>query len=136
MKTVYDGNITTDAKGEAVVQLPDYFETLNRDYRYQLTVMDTFAQAIVSQRIKDNRFTIKTDKPNVEVSWQVTGIRQDPYANAHPIEVEVEKKADERGEYLHPKEWGQPESKGIGYEERQRMQQQEQEPLKPQEPKP
>jgi hypothetical protein len=132
MMSIYNGNATTDAKGEAVVALPAYIEALNKDFRYQLTVMGQFAQAIVAEEIKNNRFTIKTDKPNVKVSWQVTGIRQDPYAKAHPIEVEVEKEADEQGKYLHPKEWGQPESKGVGYEERQRM---ENDTQKPQEPK-
>jgi hypothetical protein len=122
MKNVYDGNVTTDEYGEAVVVLPDYFEAFNRDFRYQLTVVGRFAQAIISQQVKDNRFTIKTDKPFVTVSWQVTGIRQDPYANAHRSPVEEDKPAGERGKYLHPTEWGQPESKGIDYEEQRRMQ--------------
>jgi hypothetical protein len=101
MMNVYNGNISTDAKGEAMVELPEYFEALNRDYRYQLTVIGQFAQAIVASEIKDNRFTIKTDKPNVRVSWQVTGIRQDAYANANRIQV-VEDKGKQRGTYLHP----------------------------------
>jgi hypothetical protein len=122
MKNIYDGNVTTDNRGEATVVLPSYFEALNRDFRYQLTVIGEFAQAIVSSEIKDNRFTIKTDKPNVKVSWQVTGIRQDPYANAHRIPVEEDKLAGEKGKYLHPTEWGQPESSGIDYEKQQRMQ--------------
>jgi hypothetical protein len=124
MKNIYDGNITTDANGDATIQLPDYFQTLNRDFRYQLTIMgDQFAQARVSSKVKDNHFSIKTDKPNVEVSWQITGIRQDPYANAHRIPVEEDKPANEQGKYLHPTEWGQPESAGIEYEEQQKMQQ-------------
>ena len=44
----YSGNITTDANGKATVQLPDYFEAINKDFRYQLTVLGTFAQAIIS----------------------------------------------------------------------------------------
>jgi hypothetical protein len=120
MMNVYNGNITTDANGYAVVTLPDWFQALNRDFRYQLTIMgDEFAQARVSSEIKDNRFAIKTDKANIKVSWQVTGIRQDPYANAHRIPVEEAKGADEQGRYLHPTEWGQPESSGIGYEDLQ-----------------
>jgi hypothetical protein len=115
MMNIYNGNVTTDARGEAVVQLPDWFEALNRDFRYQLTVMGQFAQAIVAQEIKDNRFTIQTDKPNVKVSWQVTGIRSDPYSNAHPISVEEDKPADERGKYIHPEVYGEPETKGIYY---------------------
>jgi len=45
---------------------------------------------------------IKTNKPGVEVSWQVTGIRQDAYANVHRIPVEQEKEEADRGHYLHP----------------------------------
>jgi hypothetical protein len=114
MKDVYDGNITTDARGEAIVTMPSYFEGLNRDFRYQLTVVGgQFAQAIISSEIKGNRFTIKTDKPNLKVSWQVTGVRHDPYAQAHPITAEPEKPANERGLYLHPELYGQPGSKKI-----------------------
>jgi hypothetical protein len=116
MMNVYNGNVTTDAQGEAVVALPTYFEALNKDFRYQLTVVGQFAQAVVWKKIEGNRFTIKTDKPNVEVSWQVTGIRKDRYAEQHRIRVEEDKGKD-RGKYLHPIEHGQPESKGIGYEE-------------------
>jgi hypothetical protein len=123
MMDIYNGNVTTDASGEAIVTLPDWFQPLNRDFRYQLTPIGQFAQAMVSSEIKDNTFVIKTDKPNVKVSWQVTGIRQDPYANAHRIPVEQDKPANEQGKYLYPKEYGQPESKGIDYEQRQRMEQ-------------
>ena len=89
MKNIYDGNVTTDASGSATVTLPDYFDALNRDYRYQLTVLGQFAQAIVSRKIAGNSFEIQTDKPGVKVSWQVTGIRQDAYAKEHPIVVEA-----------------------------------------------
>jgi len=67
MKNIYDGNVVTNENGEAIVTLPDYFEALNRDFRYQLTVIGAFAQAMVAQEIKDNRFTIKTSAPGVKV---------------------------------------------------------------------
>src|SRR5262249_7600037 len=96
MMNVYNGVVTTDASGTAVVKLPDYFEALNRDFRYQLTILGAeFAQVRVAEKIMSNQFTIKTDKPNIEVSWQVTGIRKDAYAQAHPIVVEVEKQGAE-----------------------------------------
>jgi len=113
MKNVYDGVVTTDADGLAVVQLPDWFESLNRDFRYQLTVIGRFAQAIIEQKIENNRFTIRTNLGNVEVSWQVTGIRQDAWANAHRIPVEADKPEKERGTYLHPEELGQPEEMSV-----------------------
>jgi hypothetical protein len=113
MMNIYNGNATTDASGSAVVTLPEWFETLNRDFRYQLTVMGQFAQAIVASKVANHQFTIKTDKPNVEVSWQVTGIRQDAWANAHRIPVEVEKAQADRGLYLHPELFGAPSEKSI-----------------------
>jgi hypothetical protein len=113
MKNIHDGVITTGADGLATVDLPAWFETLNRDFRYQLTVLGQFAQAIVRNEIKDNRFTIQTDKPGVRVSWQVTGIRQDPYAEAHRIPVEEDKPADARGRYVYPEGYGRPQALSI-----------------------
>jgi len=112
---VYNGNVTTDANGDATVILPDYFEALNRDFRYQLTVIGQFAQAIVKDEIKNNRFTIKTDKPTVKVSWQVTGIRHDPFADQNRISVEENKPSGESGMYLYPQGYGKPNAQGIGY---------------------
>ena len=88
--------------GVNTVVLPEYFGALNRDFRYQLTVIGKFAQAMVASEIRDNRFTIKTNKPGVKVSWQVTDIRKDAFANAHRIPVEVQKPAGEQGHYLYP----------------------------------
>jgi hypothetical protein len=113
MKNMYDGTITTDAGGRAVVELPEWFESLNRDFRYQLTVIGQFAQAIVAEKIADHHFAIRTDKPNVEVSWQITGIRQDAWANAHRTPVEQQKNARERGHYLHPELFGVPEESSV-----------------------
>jgi hypothetical protein len=113
MKNVYDGVITTDADGLAVVELPPWFGALNRDFRYQLTVIGRFAQAIVEQEIEGNRFTIRTNLANVKVSWQVTGIRQDPWANANRKPVEEDKIAPERGTYLHPEAYGKPKEMAV-----------------------
>jgi len=114
MMNIYNGNATTDEQGSAVVQLPEWFETLNRDFRYQLTVIGQFSQAIVASKVANHQFAIKTDKPNVEVSWQVTGIRQDAWANAHRIPLEVPKADRDRGLYLHPELFGAPAEKNIG----------------------
>jgi hypothetical protein len=115
MMDIYTGNITTDATGSAKVMLPDYFQVLNIDYRYQLTVIGTFAQAIISKEIEGNSFEIKTNVPNVKVSWQVTGIRHDAYAVAHPMVVEVPKPKFEVGKYIHPELFGKSIDYKIGY---------------------
>jgi len=113
MKNMYDGTVVTDGQGQATVQLPEWFEVLNTDFRYQLTVIGQFAQAIIGHKIENNQFEIRTSAPNVEVSWQVTGVRQDAYAKAHPLVVEQEKDARLRGFYIHPEFYGAPEEKQI-----------------------
>ncbi len=110
MMNVYNGNITTGADGTATVELPDYFEALNRDFRYQLTVIGEFAQAIVKSKVAGGKFVIATDQPRVEVSWQVTGIRKDPWADANRIPVTLDKAKEARGTYLHPEAYGKPAS--------------------------
>jgi hypothetical protein len=70
---------------------------------------------MVAQEIKDNRFTIKTSAPGVKVSWQVTGIRQDAWANQNRIPVEAAKPDVERGYYLHPEAFGKPEERGTSW---------------------
>jgi hypothetical protein len=114
MKNVYDGVVLLDASGEAWIDLPEWFETLNSDFRYQLTAMGAPAPGLyIAEEISGNRFKIAGGKPGGKVSWQVTGIRQDAYAKAHRIQVEEEKPQTERGFYLHPELFGQPKEKGI-----------------------
>ncbi|MFZ4572869.1 MAG: hypothetical protein ACOYN0_00645 [Phycisphaerales bacterium] len=119
MMNIYNGVVTTDASGYATVTMPDYFEALNRDFRYQLTIVDDgeqlsdFVLTRVVKKLDGNQFTIKTSQGNVEVSWQVTGIRQDSWANENRIPNSVDKKAEDKGKYLHPDAFHQPAEKGI-----------------------
>jgi len=113
MMNVYNGNVVTDANGYATVTLPEYFEILNKDFRYQLTVIGEFAQAIVAEKVTGNWFTIRTDIPNMEVSWQVTGIRKDKWAEANRIQVELDKPDNEKGLYLHHEEYNMPIEKSV-----------------------
>ena len=106
MLNVYSGTVTTNRDGAARVKLPAYFEALNRDFRYQLTVIGKFAHAMVSQEIKDNQFAIRTNPGRVKVCWQVTGVRKDAWAEANRIEAEHRKPKAERGRYLHPELFG------------------------------
>lgn len=114
MKNLYDGVATLDARGEAWVELPGYFEALNRDFRYQLTAIGQAAPSLrVADEIDGNRFRIAGGQPGQRISWQITGTRKDAYAEAHRIPVEVDKPAGERGKYLHPELHGQPASKAL-----------------------
>jgi hypothetical protein len=116
MLNVYSGTVTTDDEGGAEVQLPTYFEALNADFRYQLTAIGEFAHAIVSREVHDNRFAIQTDRPNVKVCWQVTGVRRDAWAKANRVVVESKKTSDENGRLLHP-ELCNSTAPGIGSED-------------------
>ena len=110
---IYSGNVVTDASGDAVVNLPDWFEAVNSDLRYQLTVIGKFAQAIIADKVKEHRFRIKTNAPEVEVSWQITGVRSDAAMKLHPFRLEENKPRMERGYYLTPEAYGEPEEKSV-----------------------
>jgi hypothetical protein len=101
-----------------VVELPEWFEAVNADFRYQLTVIGRFAQAIVEEEIAGNRFAIRTNMAGVKVSWQVTARRNDAWMRAHPFEAERDKPDLERGFYLSPTEHGQPAEKGTEWARR------------------
>ncbi len=113
MMNIYNGIVSLDATGEAMVLLPDWFSALNRDYRYQLTCVGGYAPVYVSREVENNQFRIAGGKPGLKVSWQVTGIRKDAFANANRIPVEEMKSDVEKGHFLYPEALGQPEEKGI-----------------------
>jgi trimeric autotransporter adhesin len=115
MKNIYDGVALLDANGEAVIKMPEWFGVLNRDFRYQLTCIGGFAPVYIAEELANNQFKIGGGHAGMKVSWQVTGIRQDKWANAHRIPVEKEKDARERGYYLHPELYGAAPEKRIDY---------------------
>jgi hypothetical protein len=107
MKNIYDGVIILDSGGEATVELPRWFEALNKDFRYQLTAIGVPGPNLyISEEISNNQFKIAGGTPGMKVSWHVTGIRKDSYANAYRIEVEEDKRVEDRGKYLHPELYG------------------------------
>ncbi|MCO6175840.1 hypothetical protein NHF50_12375 [Flavobacterium sp. NRK F10] len=113
MMNIYSGNATTDANGYVTVTLPRYFEAANKDFRYQLTTIGTFAQAIIKEKIQNNKFVIQTNQPNVEVSWQITAVRADKFANENRIVPEKEKEF--KGTYLHPELYGASKEQSESY---------------------
>jgi hypothetical protein len=132
MKNVYDGVAVLDDKGEAEIELPDWFGALNKDFRYQLTaigapgpnlyiaeeiseVTSTKYSNSSSNNNNNSHFKIAGGASGMKVSWQVTGIRKDPWANAHRVQIEEDKPDKERGYYIYPDLYGQPEEKGISH---------------------
>ena len=115
MKDVYDGVVVLDDAGQAWVQLPEWFEALNRDFRYQLTAIGAPGPNLyIAQEVSANKFQIAGGKPGARISWQVTGIRRDSWANDHRIPVEEEKPVDQRGRYLYPQGFGHNAESAIG----------------------
>jgi hypothetical protein len=114
MLNIYNGIARLDQQGCAEVEMPAYFEALNTDFRYGLTSIGRPSPNLhIAQKMQDRRFVIGGGLPGQEVSWMVTGIRQDAYAKAHPIQVEQDKAGEEKGRYLHPLEHGQPQDKSV-----------------------
>jgi hypothetical protein len=122
MMNIYNGNATLNAKGETVVTMPNWFEALNMEFRYQLTPLGAPGPGLfVSQEISNNRFTIAGGKAGGKVSWQVTGVRHDAFANANRIPVEEDKPASEVGTYLYPREHGKPTTAGLQFRNEQAL---------------
>jgi trimeric autotransporter adhesin len=113
MMNIYNGVATLDAEGATVITMPEWFSILNRDFRYQLTCIGGFAPVYIAEELANNQFKIGGGHPGMRISWQITGIRQDPWANAHRIPVEEEKEPNLRGYYIHPEPYGAPREKQI-----------------------
>lgn len=119
MMNIYSGNATTDSNGYVTVTLPKYFEAANKDFRYQLTTIGTFSQAIIKEKVSGNKFVIQTSTPNVEVSWQITAVRADKYATENRIVPEKEKEF--KGTYLHPELYGASTEQSETYARNQKL---------------
>jgi hypothetical protein len=110
---VYSGTATLDENGEATVELPEWMGALNDDFRYQLTCLGQFAPVYIAEEVSDNRFKIAGGSSRIRVSWQLTGLRKDAWAQAHPLRVEEDKSAEQRGHYRHPEMFGEGPNASI-----------------------
>jgi len=117
MMNIYNGNVILDSRGEAEVELPEWFDALNRDFRYQLTAIGAPGPNLyIAEEIRGNRFRIAGGTSGMKVSWQVTGVRQDRWAEANRVQIEVDKNPDEQGKYMHPEVYNQPLERSVDYE--------------------
>lgn len=113
---IYRGNVTLDGSGKAWVELPDYFEAINRDYAYQLTPVGTPGLVYIEQEIENGAFLIAGGMPGGKVSWSVTGVRNDAFVRANPLPAEQPKPADQVGKYVTPSLFGKPPEDGIFFD--------------------
>jgi hypothetical protein len=120
MLNLYAGNAVLGADGSATVSLPAWFTALNQDFRYQLTSIGAFAPLYIAEELTNNHFLIAGGHPGMKVSWEITAVRHDAYANAHPLAVEAEKQGEERGHYLHPELYGATPERSVGWNRSQR----------------
>ncbi len=119
MLNVYSGVVTLDEIGGANIELPRYFETLNTDFRYQLTPIGApMPTLFVSNEVVGNTFRIDGGEPGMRVSWEVSGVRQDPSALHRPVIVEQLKAPEQRGRYLDPDAYGLDRSRAIHHPRR------------------
>ncbi len=113
---LYRGTVMLDARGEAWVQLPDYFEAINRDPTISLTPVGTpMPNLHVAVEIQNNRFKIAGGAPGKKVFWRVEAIRNDLWVQRYGYQTEQEKEDAIKGKYLHPELYGQPKERGIHY---------------------
>jgi hypothetical protein len=114
MKNIYDGIVTLDQDGKAEVELPNWFDTLNQDFRYQLTAIGSPGPNLyIEEEIVGNSFKIAGGKHGMKVSWQITGIRKDPWASKNRVKIEEEKPSTECGYYIHPELYDKPSEKNV-----------------------
>lgn len=111
MLNIYSGVAQTNSDSIAKIELPEWFESVNESFTYQLTSIGGDFSPYVYKKIRNNCFYIKATSTNAEISWQVTGIRKDPWSKSNKIPVEVEKSEEEKGTYLHPELYKKPQTK-------------------------
>ena len=110
----YSGVAALDARGEAWIELPDYFDAINRDPRYTLTPIGApMPNLHVAVEVQGNRFKIAGGAPGKRVSWRVEAVRNDPYVQRRGFQAEREKPREHIGKYLHPELYGQPKERAI-----------------------
>ena len=77
------------------------------------TCIGGFAPVYIATKVSNTPFTIAGGVQGLEVSWQVTGIRKDAFANANRVIPEVDKPVGQKGKYLHPEALGKSPELGI-----------------------
>jgi hypothetical protein len=113
-KNIYDGEVKLDSSGSAIVELPEWFEAVNTNFRYQLTPIGAACPNLhVSKTVRKNRFEIAGGNKGIRVSWQITASRNDAWARANPAPVVEQKPRGEKGRYFFPHLYEESRSKPL-----------------------
>lgn len=110
LRVVYDGEVTLDARGEAVVTMPEWFGPLTKNVRVMLSCVDSHMPVYVTD-IRARRFTIAGGTSGRRVFWTLSAERADPWAEQRPLEIETNKPNDERGTLFAWREYGESRAK-------------------------
>lgn len=99
MRVVYYGQAST-ANGKATIVRPDWQQALigtnKEEFTYHLTPIGSWCNLYIAEELENNQFTVATaDNTDCRFSWQLTGIRHDPYAEENRVQVEVDKEPAE-----------------------------------------
>ena len=102
---LYRGTTIFDVNGEAIIELPDYFNNINRNVSYQLTPVGAYMPLFIKEKANgNNQFVVGGGISGKEVSWSVYAERNDLYLQKNPQQrmAELEKRPQEKGKYLIP----------------------------------
>jgi hypothetical protein len=84
----YHGEVWTDARGYATVNLPPDAVPLLPPFEYELRDLEPASSARISAGLEDGRFTVATAEPHVKVAWRITGRRP----AGHPLHPQQEER--------------------------------------------
>jgi hypothetical protein len=102
MSNIYRGKVTLDANGAAEVVLPSYYSAANENGDATLTPVGTAMPNLAVSEVANGKFIVSGGVAGEKVNWTVIADRADPWVKANHPGVEVDKKADEKGLFIHP----------------------------------
>jgi hypothetical protein len=112
---IYRGTEVFGTNGSVVVELPGYYDAINKNASYQLTpVGASMPNLYIEREAMDGTFIIGGGIAGKKVSWTLTAERNDPYLQQYPENRKTElDKGKKRGSYLMPGLYGQPMKKSF-----------------------
>jgi hypothetical protein len=122
---IYRGKAELNSKGEAIVEMPEYFKALTKEDEASI-YLTPVGRPFLTGAEWDSDFTsiIIYGDNNREVFWEVLADRDDPVIHELGRPVEEEKGGDnslcEKGKLLYPKAFGYPDTMGRDYEMKQK----------------